>query len=59
MDQSASPTAWKPAAPVASLTATCLDGLWYFVSLRLRMVRAIAAMIATSSTTAASSKGYT
>src|SRR5579864_6872007 len=37
--------------------AICVAGSWYLVSLRLRSVSAMAAMMATSSSTAASSKG--
>ena len=40
-------------------TESCACGSWYLVSLRWRSVSAIAATIATSSTTAASSNGNT
>src|SRR5262249_32878066 len=39
-------------------TRTCFAGSWYLVSLRRRSVSAMAATIATSSSTAASSNGY-
>ena len=41
----------------AAFTRTWSDGFWYFESLRLRKVNAIAAMIATSSSTAAICSG--
>src|SRR5262249_24456670 len=42
-----------------ALTETCSAGFWYLVSLRLRSVSAMAATIATSSTTAAISNANT
>src|SRR5690606_19069641 len=40
------------------LTRTCSEGFWYLVSSPLRMVNTIAATIATSRITAATSSGY-